>query len=138
MEQTYNMKETTVYVRNQNENRKLWESDNTPENVAKYLVAEAVELEEAIQEAMVTGDVFTVASEIGDIGGLLLKLCDLLEMDLETAIRMKLMRNQMKYGDYTMSNGRNYDEASKVSKDAWKSIGGDSAFSPVYLDYLAE
>lgn len=132
------MKETTLYIRQQQEQRRLWADHDTPENVAAFISEEARELEEAIQESMVTGDVFSVVSEIGDVMYLLLKLCDSLGIDPEQAAKLKLQRNQFKYGDHVMSNGRAYPEAVAKSKEVWSAMGGDSAFSHVYLDYLAD
>lgn len=131
------MKETTLYIAQQNENRRLWSENDTPENVAAYITEEAQELEEAIQEAMITGDVFSVASELGDLFYLVEKLGQMLGIDPEQAAHMKVIRNSLKYPDHIMSNGRSYPEAVRTSKEVWSAMGGDSAFSHVYLDYLA-
>lgn len=131
------MKETTLYIAQQNENRRLWSENDTPENVAAYITEEAQELEEAIQEAMITGDVFSVASELGDLFYLVEKLGQMLGIDPEQAAHIKVIRNSLKYPDHIMSNGLSYPEAVRTSKEVWSSFGGDSAFSHVYLDYLA-
>jgi len=132
------MKETSQYINQQNSLRRLWEENDTPEHISAYITHEAGELEEAIRESLVTGDVFSVASEIGDVGYLLLKLCDLIGIDLKDAINMKIARNDYKYPAHIMSNGRNYDEAVGVTKEVWEAMGGDSQFSQIYLQYLAE
>lgn len=125
------------WVVHQNSNRELWVGHDNPEHLASMILEESQELADGIQEAMVTDEVWTVASEIGDIGYLLLKLCDQLGIDLNTAIEAKISRNSLKYPDHIMSNGRDYASARKVSKEAWEAMGGDSAFSHVYLDVLA-
>lgn len=132
------MKEIELYVSQQNSHRRLWEENDTPEHITAYITQEAEELEEAIQEAMITGDVFSVASEIGDVGYLLIKLCGLIGIDLQDAIEMKIARNDYKYPSHLMSNGRAYPEAVKTSKEVWSAMGGDSAFSHVYLEYLSK
>lgn len=127
----------TDYINQQNEKRKLWEDNDDPEQLAGMLIEEAQELQEAIQEALVTGDVFSVASEIGDLQYLIIKLCSMIGIDPMQATEMKIFRNERKYGDHTMSNGRDFQTASEVSKQAWNALGGDYAFSRAYLDYLA-
>lgn len=126
------------YISEQNHNRKLWENHDSPDKLAGMITAESQELEEAIQESLVTGDVFSVVSEIGDVGYLLQRLCNELGINLEDAINLKLTRNSMKYSDHVMSNGRTYDQAVGVSKEYWKAMGGDYAFSHAYLNYLAK
>jgi NTP pyrophosphatase (non-canonical NTP hydrolase) len=121
----------------QNNNRKRWAENDTPEALVGMLEHEAQELTEAIKESMVTGDVFSVASEIGDVGYLLYKLCDLMGIDLNQAIEMKIFRNSYKYADYVIGNERDYTSATSTAKEAWKALGGDKVWSHVYLDHLA-
>lgn len=125
------------YIRQQNEKRALWTGQDDPEHISKFITTEAIELQEAIQESLLTGDVFSVASEIGDVLYLLYKLCDQIGIDPNQAAEMKVWRNSHKYPDHLMSNGRDYESATKVAKESWKAMGGDYAWSHVYLDYLA-
>lgn len=121
----------------QNNNRKRWVENDSPEKLAGMITHESQELEEALQESMITGDVFSVASEIGDVGYLLYKLCDAIGINLEEAIEMKIFRNSYKYADYVVGNERDYQSATQTAKEAWKALGGDKVWSHVYLDYLA-
>jgi NTP pyrophosphatase (non-canonical NTP hydrolase) len=130
--------ELTVYIAEQNKNRRLWSEGDTPEVLIDMLGEETEELKIAVQEAMITGDVFSVASEIGDIQYLLLKLGEMIDIDPLQAAEMKLVRNSYKYSDHISSNGRTQETARQVIKDTWKGLGGDYSFSHVYLNYLAE
>lgn len=131
------MTELIKYIEHQNDNRTLWVDHDSPEKLAEMIQAEAKELIDALQESFVTGDVFSVASEIGDIRYVLDRLSLMLGIDSSQAAEMKVVRNSLKYPDHVMSNGRNFESASQVSKDAWKAMGGDYMFSHIYLDYLA-
>jgi len=131
------IEQASQYIREQNEKRTLWEGNDDPEALAAMIKEEAQELVDGIQEAMVTDNVFEVASEIGDVGYLLLRLCDSLGIDLRQAVEMKIIRNSMKYPDHVLSNGRDYAAATQVGKETWQFLGGDAAFSHAYLDYLA-
>lgn len=124
-------------VSEQQENRKRWNEHDTPERVAAMLTHEAEELEQELNEAYLTGDVTAVASEIGDIGYLLLRICEMTGINLEQAIEMKCFRNAYKYADFVVGNEREYDSATRIAKEAWAAMGGDKAWSKVYLDYLA-
>lgn len=119
-----------------NAHRKHFE--RTPEEMASAIVEEAKELVEEINTSMVTGEVWNVAGEIGDLYILLAQLCADLGIDPTHAFEMKALRNERKYGDWTMSNGYTSQEARQISKDSWNYQGGDIAFSHLYLDLLAE
>lgn len=129
--------ELTEYIVAQKSKRELWGATDTPEKLAEYIKIEAVELIQAIQESFITGDVFSVASEIGDIEYLLIQLGEMTGIDPHQAAEMKVYRNSYKYPDHVASNGRDYGAARRVMLDTWKSMGGDQAFSHAYLDYLA-
>lgn len=131
------IEQVRLYIREQNEKRQLWEGNDDPTELAQMIQEEAVELVDSINEAMVTDNVFEVASEIGDVMYLLLRLCDSIGIDPIQAAEMKVVRNAVKYPDHVMSNGRNYQEAKEASKRFWDSMGGDAAFSHAYLDHLA-
>jgi len=125
------------YIFDQNAKRDLWESHDSPETLTEYLKIEIDELAQALQESYITGDVFSFASEMGDIQYLLIRLGNMVGIDPMQAAEMKVYRNSYKYADHVASNGREYPEAARVMKDTWKALGGDAAFSHVYLDYLA-
>jgi hypothetical protein len=65
-------------------------------------------------------------------------LCADLGISPSQAFEMKALRNERKYGDWTMSNGYTRGEAVRLSKEAWEIQGGDIAFSHLYLDLLAQ
>ena len=67
------------------------------------ILTESQELVDAINESMVTGDVFSVASELGDVLYVALRLCDELGLDPADVVEMKVKRNSMKYPDAIMS-----------------------------------
>lgn len=119
-----------------NAHRKHFE--RTPDQLATQIVEEAQELVDEIQTSLVTGEVWNVAGEIGDLYILLAQLCNDLGINPVHAFEMKALRNERKYGDWTMSNGYTRDESFKQSKEAWKMQGGDEAFSHLYLDLLAD
>ena len=129
--------QTEQHIYEQNENRKVWGINDTPEGIVGMIAHETEELAEAIQEAYITGDVFSVVSEIGDVGYLLHRLCIELGVNLDEAIETKISRNSMKYPDYIMSNQRNYEEAVRVAKLGWQAMGGDKAWSHAFLDFYA-
>lgn len=125
-------------IRTQQANRRLWSEDDDAEKVAGMLLAEAQELVQAIQEAMVTGCVFSVASEVGDVLYLTLRLCDEIGLNPAEVVDMKIKRNAMKYSDAVMSAEYEPAEAVAISKAVWEIMGGDKEFSHAYLDILAK
>ena len=119
-----------------NSHRKHFE--RSPEDIAHSIVEEAQELVSEMRESMVTGEIWNVAGEIGDLYILLAQLCDDLGINPAHVQQMKMMRNERKYPDYTMSNGYTASEAKQLSRDSWEYQGGDVLFSHLYLDLLAE
>ena len=115
----------------QNQNRPGWENDNAM-RIVTLLLDEANELLDAIQESMITGDPWPVASEMADVFDFLLLLSEQTGIELGPALEMKLMRNSIKYPDYVV-NG----DGAKPCKELWSGFGGDITFSKVYLDFLA-
>lgn len=112
--------------------------DRTPMELASQILEEAQELIEEINEALLTGNAFLVAGEIGDLYLLLAQLSHDIGIDPADAVQMKLLRNQYKYGDYVMNNGYSPLEARQMSKAAWTELGSDQRFSHLYLDIFAE
>ncbi len=146
------------YVIEQNANRKLWEGHDSPENVAEMIQAEYTEFSVQIQECYITDDLTALALEIGDVlyltaryrgnygdlpSDLLMlerhvyEVCDQLGLDPDDCLDAKIQRNAYKYPDHIMSNGRPYQEAVIVCKESWSAMGGDVAWSKVWLDHLA-
>jgi len=137
----------------QNKNRTSWQEHDTAQNVASFLIDESQELDQAVEEAMIGGSAFCVASEVGDVIYLYTKLvslcekeptvyrayyeyalyiCELCGIDPNDALKLKLLRNSYKYPDYLHNNGLSWQEATQTSKDVWKQLGGDSVFSQMY------
>lgn len=83
-----------------------WERFHTPKNLAMALIGEAAELTEIFQwltaeeSAKVMDDAKTaeaVRDEIADVLVYLLRLGDVLNIDLESAVTEKLAKNAKKY-----------------------------------------
>ena len=119
-------------VSQQTEKKTLWEEHDGPVEVAGFIVTEAEELQEAIEN---DGEAFEIASEVGDVLYLALKLCADLGIKPEDAIRMKILRNDLKYPTDLNSEG-NYEQQREQSQSLWESMGGDVSFSHAYLDFL--
>ncbi len=107
--------------------------DRTPEELARQIAEEAQELVLEIQEALVTGNAYTIIGELGDLYILLAQLCYDLDVKPEHAIQYKMARNSLKYGDYVMNNGYSRDEAVNISKETYKLMGGEDAFNLAYM-----
>ena len=81
-----------------------WEQFHTPKNVSMALSVEASELLEIFQwltpeesEHLSSEQYIRVAEEIGDVANYLIRLCDLLDLDLEECARKKIDINRAKY-----------------------------------------
>src|SRR5205823_2680986 len=83
-----------------------WEPFHSPRNLAVALACEAAELLEHFQwidndeSRRVVLDPAVraaVADEIADVAGVLLALCNALDLDLSDAVRGKMARNALKY-----------------------------------------
>lgn len=118
--------------------RQKWVENDDGESLAGHIKHEAGELVVAVTESMLSGDVFNVASEVADLLILLFRFCEEFGLDAADLITMKNKRNAKKYDDHTLNNGYTPQEATRVSKESWKMMGGDHMFSHVYLDILAE
>lgn len=125
-------------VHKQQEHRKVWQEGDDAEKIANMIATEAQELIDAVRESMLTGDVFSVASEIGDLLYLSLRFCNQVGLDPADVLDLKTKRNSMKYNDAVCNNGYKPEEATLISKEGWKYMGGDYAFSHAYLHVLAD
>lgn len=123
-------------VRTQQEHRRVWQESDDAERIANFILEETGELIEAIQVSFLTGDVFSVASEIADILYLTHRLCQELGFDAADLIEMKTLRNSMKYNDAVLNNGYSAPEATVIAKQMWGIMGGDVSFSHAYLECI--
>jgi NTP pyrophosphatase (non-canonical NTP hydrolase) len=123
-------------IKTQQDHRRTWQEGDSAEKIANYILEETAELVEAIQVSFLTGDVFSVASEIADILFLAHRLCQELGFDPADLIEMKTIRNSMKYNDAVLNNGYSPIEAALVAKKMWGAMGGDVAFSHAYLECI--
>ncbi len=121
----------------QNEHRKTWQENDSTESVLKMIKDELTELEGAINESMVTGDPWPVASELGDVFSLTIRMCEMLGFKVEDVLDMKTKRNGYKYSDAICNDGFQPSEVPQVAKESWKAMGGDVAYSHIYLNFLA-
>lgn len=106
----------------------VMEENNTPEATARMIVAEAQELVAAVDEAMVTDEVWTIASELADVLYLTLYLCEKCGLDAFEVLEMKIDRNEKKYPADRLQAGE-YSEIIKQLKSEWKEKGGDQKWS---------
>ncbi|HYD35569.1 MAG TPA: hypothetical protein VD999_05855 [Vitreimonas sp.] len=124
-------------VLRQGQNRRAWQEGDTVEEVYKMLENELKELWGGLMESFVTGDVWPVASEVGDILFLLIRFCELCGLEPADVLDMKTKRNAKKYDDAICNDGYLPEQVPGVAKQSWKAMGGDYMFSNIYLDYLA-
>lgn len=113
-------------VLNQNKDIEIFSHD-TPTSLVNMVVDETQELKEAIEMAFINDDVTEVASEIGDVFYLMIRLCDELGIDWREATQMKVLRNEAKY--------KGQPDA-QTAKAKWN--GGDALFFQTYLNELAK
>lgn len=119
-------------VAQQNENRKNWTEHDTPEIVAEFITEEAQELIDAINQDK---PAIEIASEIGDVLYLTLRLCAQLGIDPRDALEMKIVRNSLKYSDTLNSNG-DYQNGANRSRELYDELGGDLTFYDAYSELV--
>ncbi len=130
--------ETSItQINGDHDRRQKWCENDDGESLAQMIHHEAGELVLGVTEAMLSGDVWKVASEVADLLILVFRFCEEFGLDAAELIDMKNKRNAKKYDDHTLNNGFTPQEATRVSKESWKYMGGDIAFSWLYLDVLA-
>lgn len=112
------MKELENKILAQNEEIEIFKN-NTPHDVAKMILDEALELQEAVETAYLTDDLTSVVSELGDCFYLLTRFSLMLGISLEDALEVKIQRNTLKYKGQTDSL-----EARKL----WEEKGGDKKY----------
>ena len=113
-----NLERLSEIIQEQNGEIPLFKRD-TPESVAQMLLEEAQELVDELNEAYVTGCVWKLAGEMGDVLYLLIRLSGMTGIDLCEATELKYKRNIDKYGGQT-------DQ--QQARDEWKAKGGDEKF----------
>ena len=95
-----------------------WEQFHTPKNLSMALSVEASELVEIFQwlraEESSSPDenqIKEINSEVADIAMYLLRFCSILEIDLEKAIKDKLVKNAEKYPvSLSKGNAKKYNQ----------------------------
>ncbi len=97
-----------------------WEKFHTPKNLSMALAGEAAELMEIFQwlsdaeskkVMKQPGKARAVSHELADVFYYLLRLADIMQVDLETAFRAKMRHNQAKYPvKLSKGNARKYHE----------------------------
>ncbi|MFD2415067.1 nucleotide pyrophosphohydrolase [Amycolatopsis pigmentata] len=94
--------------------RRDWEQFHTPKNLVMALAGEAGELVElfqwltAAQSSELMSDPYRaeqVRDEMADVFSYLLRLADVLDVDLEAALRAKIARNEQRYPE-ELARGR--------------------------------
>ena len=113
----------TQEIAQQNQDVPYFRDSDSPEFTAQMILDEALELVKELETAFVTDDLSKVVGEIADVLYLALKLCNFLGVNPDEAIRLKVLRNQMKYGDH-------YTRESAV--EAWGEKG-DELFYLMYM-----
>ena len=95
-----------------------WEQFHTPKNLTMALSVEASELVEIFQwlkpEESKLPDkkqIELINSEVADIAMYLLRFCDLLDINLESAIQRKIVKNEEKYPvNLSKGNAKKYNQ----------------------------
>ena len=98
-----------------------WEQFHTPKNLSMALSVEASELVEIFQwltpEESTHPDqkqTQSIQSEVADIAMYLIRICQILEIDLESAIQEKIIQNENKYPiELSKGNARKYNQRDK-------------------------
>ena len=95
-----------------------WEQFHTPKNLAMALSVEASELVEIFQ--WLTPDeskspdqkkLDSIRSEVADIAMYLIRFCSVLDIDLEEAIKRKIVQNEDKYPiSLSKGNAKKYNQ----------------------------
>ena len=98
-----------------------WGQFHTPKNLSMALSIEASELVEIFQwltpeESSCPDQKQTqsIQSEVADIAMYLIRICQILEIDLESAIQEKIIQNENKYPvELSKGNARKYNQRDK-------------------------
>lgn len=112
------MKELEQQIVKQNEEITIFKN-NTPNDIARMLLEESIELQEAVRDAYLTDDATSIISEVGDLYYLLIRFSNMLGISMEDALEVKIRRNELKYKGQTDS---------KEARKLWEEQGGDKRF----------
>jgi hypothetical protein len=144
----------------QNENRTLWELNDTPEELERIFDIEVEEMRECEANFFLKDYAdFHMISEVGDVGYLFLRYQSLYDhvpermvkklseainissrcgFTMTDAVEMKLWRNSHKYGDVHFDAFGDFKEGVGASKRLWEAMGGDEAFFHWYMEEYGE
>ncbi len=120
MKKKFDLNDISTYLTNFAKERD-WEQYHTPKNLACALSVEASELLEIFQWKNIEQENALllkenterkkVEDEISDIVTYAIRLCDVLDIDLETVMKRKFKENEEKYpADQVKGSARKYDE----------------------------
>ncbi len=120
VDKTFNYGEISRYLKEFAQERD-WKKYHTPKNLACALSVEASELLEIFQwVSSKDGEYLSnscpaqkkkIEDEVSDIATYLIRICDILEIDLEAAMRRKFKENEEKYpADQVKGSARKYNE----------------------------
>lgn len=152
----FELEHVSQLVIEQNNARKAWQEQST-EFIAEYAREEFRELEEAQLPQENEWDRWEIASEIGDVEYLSVKLesrlkegeslpadvlffrnlargmAEYLGIDIASALHLKVIRNDLKY-PASIANSHDYEDGRQKSKQLWEMMGGDKAFYKWYKE----
>jgi hypothetical protein len=136
----------------QNEHHGRINDHDTPKIVEQLFLEEYKELLEAIELCKLGAPPLLVMNEIGDVGYLYIKVCSFgenimiegimamvfefckkFEIDINACIRMKVLRNDVKYPLTLTNEAKNYDACIKKSKEQYELLGGDRLFYFMFM-----
>ncbi|MFA5768377.1 MAG: hypothetical protein WC871_02415 [Bacteroidales bacterium] len=139
----------------QTSDRRRWIEHDTIENIDEMIRHEGLEeLPEAVELCLIGESAFALASEIGDVFYLATKrasinpefspeiiqileytqdIADTAGIDIDSAVKAKVFRNDVKYLHHLSNNGYDYHEGRELSRRQYELWGGDVAFSNIYL-----
>ncbi|MDZ4852932.1 MAG: nucleotide pyrophosphohydrolase [Pirellulaceae bacterium] len=87
-------------------NQRRWKEFHTPKNLATSIMIEAAELsehfqwltpEESLSQAANTAPDSPIAEELSDVLSYVLAMANVLDIDLDDALRLKMAKNALKY-----------------------------------------
>lgn len=140
----------------QNEPRQEWKTTETPDEIERRILLETAEMEAAVNECILGADPYALASEIGDVFYLAIKLeeklgrkkfphevedcllraleiAELGGLDVNQCVMYKLVRNDYKYPLVPASEAVQYERPNELSKKMYVSMGGEENFNNAYM-----
>lgn len=156
----FEIEQSHQLVIEQNKQRKVW-ATQPPEFLENYAREEFQELVEATWPQERDWDRWELASEIGDVEYLCVRLeqalpdgeqipadifffrrlawnmASYMGINVADAVHMKVIRNDLKY-PVSITNSHEYDDGRDRSKKLWSLMGGDKAFYKWYAEVYGE